>query len=134
MNAWCHGAPGIGLARLSGLALLDSAGVRRDIEAAVSSVRRQGLADKDGLCCGQAGRIELLLAAARASGDKALEELALRQASAMVRWARAGSYRLSGLQRGGFSDPSFFQGLSGIGYQLLRVAFPGRLPSVLVWE
>jgi len=128
MNAWCHGAPGMGLARISGLRFLDSAGVRRDIEAAITSVRRHGLGDKDGLCCGQAGRIELLLTAARAIGDRGLEELALRQASAVVRGARAGSYRCSGF------DPSFFQGLSGIGYQLLRVAFPGRVPSVLVWD
>ncbi|KFE64364.1 type 2 lanthipeptide synthetase LanM family protein [Hyalangium minutum] len=134
MSAWCHGAPGIGLARISGQALLDSPRVRRDIEAAVSSVRQQGLADKDGLCCGQTGRIELLLAAARVSGDRGLEELALRQASSVVRGARASGYRFSGVARGGFFDPSFFQGLSGIGYQLLRLAFPGRLPSVLVWE
>jgi type 2 lantibiotic biosynthesis protein LanM len=134
MNAWCHGAPGIGLARIAGLAFLDSVGVRRDIEAAASSVKRQAPGEKDGLCCGQAGRVEFLLAAARANGDKALEELALRQASAMVREARAGSYRFSTGEQGGFFEPSFFQGLSGIGYALLRMAFPGRLPSVLVWE
>jgi hypothetical protein len=31
-------------------------------------------------------------------------------------------------------EPSFFQGLSGIGYQLLRLAAPERLPSVLAFE
>ena len=31
-------------------------------------------------------------------------------------------------------EPGFFQGLSGIGYQLLRLAAPSRLPSVLSFE
>jgi lantibiotic modifying enzyme len=31
-------------------------------------------------------------------------------------------------------EPGFFQGLSGIGYQLLRLAAPSRLPSVLAFE
>ena len=30
--------------------------------------------------------------------------------------------------------PGFFQGASGIGYQLLRLAYPEQLPSVLLWE
>jgi lantibiotic modifying enzyme len=30
--------------------------------------------------------------------------------------------------------PGFFRGLSGIGYQLLRIAYPERLPSVLSFE
>jgi lantibiotic modifying enzyme len=44
-------------------------------------------------------------------------------------------------QRGGFAygsvmgfNPGFFQGASGIGYQLLRLACPEHIPSVLLWE
>jgi len=33
-----------------------------------------------------------------------------------------------------FFDPSFFQGLSGIGFELLRIARPQSLPCVLAWE
>jgi lantibiotic modifying enzyme len=29
--------------------------------------------------------------------------------------------------------PGLFQGMSGIGYALLRAAYPGRFPSVLLW-
>ncbi|AKQ64444.1 Lanthionine biosynthesis protein LanM [Myxococcus hansupus] len=133
-NTWCHGAAGVGLARLSGLSLLDSSAVRRDIDDAVSRARQQGLGERDGVCCGQSGVIELLLTAARSNADAALDALALRQASAMVRRARTGGYRFAGAEQGGFPEPAFFQGLSGLGYQLLRLAFPGRLPSVLVWE
>jgi lantibiotic modifying enzyme len=31
-------------------------------------------------------------------------------------------------------DPSLFRGLSGIGYALLRLAEPRRVPCVLLWE
>ncbi|WP_437664953.1 type 2 lanthipeptide synthetase LanM family protein [Sorangium sp. So ce1182] len=134
MNAWCHGAAGIGLARTSGLPHLDSPGIRRDIDAAVTAVARHGAGDKDGVCCGELGRAELLLAAARATARADLEELALRRASAVVRRARAAGYRCSGCEGRGLFDPSFFQGLSGIGYQLLRLAYPSRLPSVLSLE
>lgn len=31
-------------------------------------------------------------------------------------------------------SPGFFQGAAGIGYELLRLAHPDHLPSVLLWE
>ena len=30
--------------------------------------------------------------------------------------------------------PGFFKGLAGVGYQWLRLTYPERLPSVLLWE
>ena len=30
--------------------------------------------------------------------------------------------------------PGLFDGLAGIGYQMLRLAAPDRVPSVLLWE
>ncbi|WNG29033.1 type 2 lantipeptide synthetase LanM [Cystobacter fuscus] len=134
MNTWCHGAAGIGIARASGLALLDSPAARRDIDTALLTVIRQGQGDKDGLCCGDLGKTDLVLLAARLKGDTDLEELAVRRASMVVRRARAGGYRFSGPDKGEPFDPSFFQGLSGVGYQLLRLAFPRRLSSVLALE
>jgi type 2 lantibiotic biosynthesis protein LanM len=140
-NAWCHGAAGIGLARIAGRPGFDSAEVGRDIDAALKTVSQGATGDKDGLCCGNLGRAELLLAAASTGADTATgsgavtESRAALVASAVVsRARRAGGYRLSGHAGRDFFDPSFFQGLSGIGYQLLRIARPRALPSVLVWE
>lgn len=135
MNAWCHGASGIGLARLSSLSIHDSTEVRRDIEAALGVVSRSGISEKDGLCCGNLGRVDLFLAASRFKTDAELERRAVQSASVVVaRSRRFGGYRLSGRSGQDFFDPSFFQGLSGIGYQLLRLAGRGSLPCVLVWE
>jgi lantibiotic modifying enzyme len=30
--------------------------------------------------------------------------------------------------------PGLFDGLAGIGHQMLRLAFPNLVPSVLLWE
>lgn len=134
-NAWCHGAAGIGLARISGRAGFDSPEVGRDVDAALQTVSQGAMGEKDGLCCGNLGRAELLLAAAPAGAGEAAGSRAALVASAVVaRARRAGGYRLSGRAGRDFFDPSFFQGLSGIGYQLLRIARPDALPSVLVWE
>lgn len=135
MNTWCHGAAGIGLARMSGLAVLDSPVIRRDIEAALRAVVRSPPAGRDGLCCGDLGRAETLLAASASGGESEAGASAARLASLVVRRARqSGGYSLSGLPGRDFFDPSLFQGLSGIGYQLLRIARPQALPSVLTWE
>ncbi|MFL6292914.1 MAG: hypothetical protein ACJ759_18630 [Thermoanaerobaculia bacterium] len=45
-----------------------------------------------------------------------------------------GGYQLSAARGTEIFAPSLFQGLAGIGYTLLRVAEPERLPSLLLLE
>jgi type 2 lantibiotic biosynthesis protein LanM len=132
MCSWCHGATGIGLARLGGLDILDTPEIRQDIEAAINTTKQQKLTGIDHLCCGNMGRVEFLLTASRKLSRPDLLEDAMQIASQVV--ARAN-------QKGHFGygpiltfHPGFFQGASGIGYQLLRLAYPDQLPSVLLWE
>jgi lantibiotic modifying enzyme len=132
--AWCHGATGIGLARVAGLKILDTDGIQQDIEAAINTTKKYKLQDQDvdHLCCGNLGRVEFLFTAARKLSQPNLLEISLEEAAQVV--ARAE-------QKGGFTygfglgnNPGFFRGASGIGYQLLRLAYPDQLPSVLLWE
>ncbi|MGJ5675412.1 MAG: type 2 lanthipeptide synthetase LanM family protein [Nostochopsis sp.] len=132
MCSWCHGAPGIGLARLGGLDILDTPEIRQDIEAAILTAKQQKLTGIDHLCCGNMGRVEFLLTASRKLSRPDFLEDAMQIASQVV--ARAN-------QKGHFGygpiltfHPGFFQGASGIGYELLRLAYPDQLPSVLLWE
>lgn len=135
MNAWCHGAAGIGFARLSGLPLFDSIEVRQDINAALRKVAASPVGEKDGLCCGNLGRADMMLAAAVQRTDGQLQRRVVQLTSVVVERARrSGGYRLSGQSGRDFFDPSFFQGLSGIGFELLRIAHPESLPCVLAWE
>jgi lantibiotic modifying enzyme len=45
MTSWCHGATGIGLARLGSLAILDTPDVRQEIAIALKTTLKFGLQD-----------------------------------------------------------------------------------------
>ena len=132
-NSWCHGASGIGLARVAELGILPQETIESDIAAAIATAKTYPLERIDQLCCGNLGRVEFLLNAAQKLKRSELQAIALERTSQVV--ARANYKGKFGLNwETGPYDPSFFQGTSGIGYQLLRMAHPNLLPSILVWE
>jgi type 2 lantibiotic biosynthesis protein LanM len=132
---WCHGAPGIGLARLGGLCAIDTDAVRRDIDAAVRTTLRTDVDFPDHLCCGNLGRVDLLLVAGERLERPALPKRALERARVIAGRAQTmGGFSLHSSLPGRVHMPSFFMGMSGIGYELLRAAHPQILPSVLLWE
>jgi type 2 lantibiotic biosynthesis protein LanM len=132
---WCHGAPGIGLARLGGLDVLDTEQVREDIDLAVQTTLEFGVQGLDHPCCGNMGRAELLLSAGQRLARPELEEAAKANAWRVVsRAERTGGFILHPMLPREVYNPGFFQGTAGIGYQLLRMARPALLPSVLLWE
>lgn len=132
-TSWCHGAPGITLARLGGLATLDTPDIRNAINIGLATTQSFGVGGFDHLCCGSMGRADVLIEGARRLGRPEL----LGAAHQMAGWAvhraqRDGGFRTqSGV---GMTDAGFFSGTSGIGYTLLRLAYPGTLPSILMWE
>lgn len=133
--AWCHGAPGIALARLGGLSLLDTPGVRADIEAALETTLREGLRARDHLCCGSLGLAEVLLTGGLVLGRPELVSAARQRASFVLERARAsGAFIFPDALPADYASPGFFVGLAGIGYELLRLSFPEQLPSVLRFE
>ncbi|HEX6097355.1 MAG TPA: type 2 lanthipeptide synthetase LanM family protein [Thermoanaerobaculia bacterium] len=132
MWAWCHGAPGIGLARIAGLPWLDDAEVRREIDVALRSTLANGFGENHTLCHGDLGNLELLFAAADVLGDRALEERAWSIAGGIVDDIRRGGW-LSGLP-GNIETPGLMAGLSGIGYGLGRLARPDVFPRLLTLE
>jgi type 2 lantibiotic biosynthesis protein LanM len=135
VTSWCHGAPGIGLARLGGLHVLDTPEVRRELDVALKTTLAHGLPSADNLCCGNFGRIEFLLAAAQRLGRLDLLERAQKHACMLVhRASQLGDFHLmAGLPRQA-NNPGLYKGRAGIGYGLLRLAFPERLPCILLWE
>jgi type 2 lantibiotic biosynthesis protein LanM len=134
-TAWCHGAPGVGLARLGGLMILDTAEIRQDIAVALNTTQQFGLENLDRLCCGNFGRMEMLLVAAAKLSRPDLWETAQKQAVRVVaRVRQTGAFYLFPELPRDVYNPGFFQGTAGIGYELLRLAYPDSLPSVLLWE
>jgi type 2 lantibiotic biosynthesis protein LanM len=130
--SWCQGAPGIGLARVAGLNILDSAEIRQDITAAIKATKQQKLLSIDYLCCGNMGSIDFLLTAGQDLYQPELVEVAKKRAAiVMIRAKQRGYYNYSLPLK---FHPGLFTGSSGIGYELLRLAYPDQLPSVLLWE
>jgi lantibiotic modifying enzyme len=136
MTAWCHGAPGLGLARALALDVMSDEEILAEIGSAVTTTLGAERHSSDHLCCGNLGRADFLLTVGRRLQKSELVDSARAIAGRSAERAR---------ERGHFALPStpfeyrvfapgFFQGLAGIGYQLLRTAAPSKLPSVLGFE
>jgi type 2 lantibiotic biosynthesis protein LanM len=135
MTSWCHGAPGIGLARVGGLPWLDAERIRDDIAAAMQTTLRVGVGGQDHLCCGNLGRGECLLAASEALVVPEWAEIARAHAYQVIAQAQQEqSYCLFPCGPARVDSPSFFRGTAGIGYALLRLTHPGKLPCALLWD
>lgn len=134
--AWCHGAVGVGLARLALLAQTGYPGFKQEAEIAVQTTLKTGLHSFDQLCCGTAGRVELLVQAAQTLNRPNLLATARAWAGQMVRRAgeNGGHYRFMDGTPLEVSSPGLFQGLAGVGYELLRAAYPARVPSIAIWK
>jgi type 2 lantibiotic biosynthesis protein LanM len=131
---WCHGATGIGLARIAmtvrgGMNPKNLAG---DVQNAVQSAVKSWPGVVDTLCCGTLGSVEFFCEAGNALGRDDLRELASRRLGAVLEAAAStGDYRWnSGKQR---FNLGLFRGLAGVGYTSLRQA-EASLPNVLIWE
>jgi len=130
-TSWCHGAAGIGLARLGLGAAYFMSEVRHDIEVALATSAAYSLDSTDFVCCGNAGRLELFITASQQWQQSAWREVAMQKAEAMGQRA-PGQFDLG--EESAVVNPTFFKGLAGIGYQYLRLAHPEQLPSVLLWR
>ena len=128
-NAWCHGAPGIGLSRLLCMRHLDDPQLRSEIDAALRATLAQGFSNAHCLCHGDLGNLELLFEASLTLGETRWQ--------GEVNWATA--MVLKDIDQNGWlcgnplrvESPGLMTGLAGIGYELLRLADPAHVPSVL---
>ncbi|MEM1250281.1 MAG: type 2 lanthipeptide synthetase LanM [Acidobacteriota bacterium] len=138
MTAWCQGGAGIALSR----ALLLDEGLEPrdwledDLARGVEAVQRADLAPIDHLCCGNLGRAEILdVCGESTSRQQWLDGARARAALVTKRAQLQGHFMLSEDSTSPKAQPpGFFRGLSGVAYQLLRLAQPRRLPSVLAFR
>lgn len=140
-NAWCHGAPGICLGHLKAAELnpeweafhLERAGI------AVNTTlkRMQELLKVRGTdtswCHGLGGLSEIALIYAEKTGNEKVRQSCIKAMQKMADWNYLPGQWPSGLVYGGTS-PSLLIGYSGTAWHYLRAAFPGRIPSVLLFE
>jgi len=139
---WCHGAPGIGLARIAtgkssvwgfnSDSEMSKNLLETDVRNAILGAERGWPHPLDTMCCGTLGSIEFFCEASDALRRSDLREVASRRLMAVMEAASStGDYRLyAGGRR---FNIGLFRGLSGVGYCCLRRAAPS-LPNVLMWE
>ncbi len=132
MTAWCHGAPGIGLARLSCLDYLDTPEIRDEIDTAIHTTLNSGFGHNHSLCHGDLGNLELLTEAGYTFNDDHLNSEIDRLIKSILRDIDESGW-LCGLPIP-VENPGLMTGLAGIGYQLLRLANPRKIPSILTLQ
>jgi type 2 lantibiotic biosynthesis protein LanM len=133
---WCHGAPGIGLARIAMMKRggLDSELLITDVQKALDGVEKCWPNAVDTLCCGTLGSIEFLCESGSALGrtQTHIRNLASRRLMAVLETAASiGDYRWNTGKRQ--FNLGLFRGLAGVGYTFLRQV-DGSLPNVLIWD
>jgi type 2 lantibiotic biosynthesis protein LanM len=132
-NSWCHGSAGIGLGRLAASDILDNDDTRVDIDRAINLVSGARLSAIDHCCCGNTGYAEFLFYAGQKTGRPELKKLGLNIISLIAERSEKNKHYMI-LGPGGSCNPSFFQGLSGIGYHFLRLNFDEQIGPVLTLE
>ena len=140
MHGYCSGAPGVGLAMLvclEGGGKTGSGEWRRkaeeNLERAAAACLRPQLLFRDHLCCGNSAAVDFLLEAGRWLDCPELKEAAEGLLARMkVRRTKRGNYTFTPPSFMQAFDPSLFYGVSGVGYEMLRLAEPERIESLLV--
>ncbi len=137
--AWCHGAPGIGLARLRQSQILPSnSAIADDLEIAISTTAEalslaSVLATENfSLCHGLAGNADLLIQAGQSLNRPNLSKLA----------EQVGQYGIEQILRqgrpwpcgnnGAGESPSLMLGTAGIAHFYLRLYDPTEVSSILI--
>ncbi|WP_049901593.1 type 2 lanthipeptide synthetase LanM family protein [Natrinema sp. J7-1] len=131
-DKWCHGRTGMALARLKIGDMRTNSELQSVANEALTETVAAGPAINDNVCCGNFGRAEALLVGSRCG------TIDRSAAIAMASWGlehrdRNGLLSLPG-HSNTFKNPTFFHGLSGVAYTLLRLKYPDLLPSVLLLE
>jgi type 2 lantibiotic biosynthesis protein LanM len=129
MVAWCHGAPGIGLARMDNLRYVDDAATREEVGTALRKTIDSGfgLGPHYCLCHGDLGNLDILVHAAQRVDESWWNDNGNRLASVTLTAIAKRGY-LHNL----VAPPGLMMGLAGIGYGLLRLACPEQVPCALV--
>lgn len=128
---WCRGAIGTGLVLGRVLGPPGRRGRTSPLETLVARALEAETPGSDCLCHGAMGVVDLLIEAARTGGDSRRAAVGEHVRRVVERAGTRGW--MSGLPTG-IETPGLMIGLAGIGYQLLRSAAPGRVPSILLLD
>ncbi|MFC4767337.1 lanthionine synthetase LanC family protein [Effusibacillus consociatus] len=127
---WCHGAAGITLGRLMVSKYYRDQNIEEEIRVGLDTTIREGFGGSHCLCHGDFGNLEVLLIAAKVLKDQKLKDKAYEYGTNTLFEARSKGWFCGIPQEE--ETPSLMLGLSGIGFGLLRLSNPERVPPVVV--
>jgi lantibiotic modifying enzyme len=147
--SWCHGAPGIALARaallhllVEGLSGTERSILEQELEVALATtcdmLKHETGPKVDDLCCGSAGSIDILLECARLLDRPELAQIAQHEAHRRVQaWTSPLPERQEPrywFTNGNMAGTSLalFKGITGQVYLQARLADPETVPCVLL--
>jgi type 2 lantibiotic biosynthesis protein LanM len=133
--SWNQGAPGIALSRLASLRSITEPLIRDEIDVAlertiVDGFARAGSQPNHSLSHGYFGNLDILLVAAQTLGEAQYHE-SLKHFTAILLDSIDTYGWITSLPMN-VEMPGLMTGLAGIGYELLRLAEPERVPSILL--
>jgi len=137
--AWCHGAPGIALARMRAAILAPESADAYHAAARTALATTRAALDNMltlprhdvTLCHGAGGLSEVILTGGQWLGDAALAEAARAAGRSLIdKYAASGSWP-SGMATAG-PNPSLMLGTAGIGMHFLRVHAPDAVSPLLI--
>ena len=132
MVTWCHGAAGIGLARLASLKYIDDAQIREEIWHSPHYYIERRIWGCHSLCHGDMGNLDVFLTASCLLNDPSYEQQTQHLLAKSWQSMQEQGY-ITGAPFG-LEVPGLMVGIAGIGYEFLRVAASDRVPSVLTLE
>lgn len=131
-NAWCHGSLGIGLGRMGCNQVYSGPDICRDIERSAELNNNEFTYPVDHICCGNTGSLEFSIQYSKLPGNVGSRQISTFKADKLV--TRAMNDKHFKLYfNNNFLNFSFFRGLSGIAYSLLRMDDP-TLDAVSILE
>lgn len=126
----CMGAAGQGVLYINMTGRMEDV-ERADIDIVLQQIRQYPLDYGDSLCCGNSGRLDFLIEASVKLNKPELFHEANRIMSWMIdRKDASGHFNIEGVDSKSISNPSLFQGLSGIGYEMIRCLAPEKTGSI----
>lgn len=126
--AWAHGAGGIGIARLGLLkAGIDTQDIRSDLDMALETTLREGFTGNHTLIYGDLGNLDFVLQYYEYYRLDLPIEI-VKRVETILDQIQTKGWQLANKN---IQSLGLMSGVTGIGYQCLRLAFPGRVATIL---